>query len=290
MTALVFAALIGSSALMFVLGRRVFVSPGYGALVAVLFALTPLLWHQLQIEPASLYPLPFVVAWLVATGNIERTAGSAVAGAALGLGVYTSYAAMVMMPLYLLLTIAVFAYARAVSLRQLAVCASAFAAAAAPLAFTMLRHPETFRNTVNAYHLYDADRFNVLQGIREMTSWVGLTARSEVYYDYFNPVFLFLNGGVLLLPLVVLVPAGLYRILTEDSRPLARLVLGGFIAAPFAASLSAQPPTARRILFLTPFAAIVATYGVRQLAVLWRRSNSFAGSPRPARLPGRESA
>jgi hypothetical protein len=79
--------------------------------------------------------------------------------------------------------------------------------------------PQLFRDTVTAHHLYDVNRFSVLQGIREMVSWVGLTA----------------------------------------------LVLLGFLTAPFAASLTAEPPVPARILFITPFAAIVAACGVRWL-------------------------
>jgi hypothetical protein len=110
--------------------------------------------------------------------------------------------------------------------------------------------------------------------LREMVSWVGLTARSEVYYDYFNPTFLFLTGRVLLFPLVVLLPIGLYRILIRESTPLARLSLAGFLAAPFAASLTAEPPTPGRILFITAFAAIVSAYGVQHLLLLRKRKVS----------------
>jgi len=173
-----------------------------------------------------------------------------------------------MMPLYLLLTIAVVAPARAVSRSQLGVFVAAFSVAAGPFALLVFRHPDDFRRAVKAHHLYDAGRFNVLQGVHEMVSWVGLTARSEVYYDYFNPAFLFLTGRVLLLPLVVLLPAGIYRILTSQTTPLARLSLAGFLTAPLAASLTAEPPTPGRILFITPFAAIVSTYGVQHLMSL----------------------
>jgi hypothetical protein len=189
-----------------------------------------------------------------------------------------------MMPLYLLLTIAVFAYARAVPLRTLGMVLASFSVAVAPLAVSLARQPERFRNIVNAYHLYDANRFTLRQGIREMTSWVGLTARSEVYYDYFNPAFLFLTGRVLLLPLVVLVPVGLYQIVADETTPMARLSLAGFLAAPFAAALTAQPPTPARMLFVTPFAAIVSAYGLKRL-LAWSGSSFGAGSQRLARSP-----
>jgi hypothetical protein len=129
---------------------------------------------------------------------------------------------------------------------------------------TVVRDPDEFRSLVTAYRLYDAQRFNVLQGVREMTSWVGLTARTEVYYDFFNPAFLFLTGRVLLFPLAILLPLGLWRLITKETSLIARLALLGFFVAPFAASLTAQRPTPGRILFLTPFAAVVAVYGLRK--------------------------
>jgi hypothetical protein len=269
-TALTLLALTASMALLYRLGARIFVSARFGILTAALFALTPLLWRQTEGAPAALAPLPFVIGWLWAVAHIERADAvsfrwAVFAGAVLGVGVYTSRAAVVMMPLYLLLTMAILVHDGTVRLRELGALIGGFVLAVSAAVAQLLRHPEVFRDTVNAYHLYDANRFNVRQGIREMTSWVGLTARSEVYYDYFNPAFLFLTGRVLLWPLVVLVPAGLYQIVAEEATPLARLSLAGFLAAPFAASLTAEAPTPARILFITPFAAIVSAYGVKRL-------------------------
>lgn len=287
MTPLSLAAFTASTVFMYLLGARLFASVRFAVLTAALFAVTPLLWRQAQDAPASLFVLPFVAGWLFAAAHMQSAHSSwwsVIAGGLLGGGVYISNAAAVMMPLYALLTIAVFAHARAVPLRVLALFVAAFAIGAGPLAVSFISHPERFRDTVNAYHLYDANRFNLLQGMREMSSWVGLTTRTEVYYDYFNPAFLFLTGRVLLFPLAVLVPAGLYQIVSDESTPLARLSLVGFLAAPFAASLTAQAPIPGRILFITPFVAIVSAYGVKRL-LSWRLSFSeeswrLARSPR----------
>jgi hypothetical protein len=277
MSVLPILAGLTSVGLMYVLGARMFGSARFGIVTAAIFASTPLIWRQIQDAPASLYPLPFVLGWLLAVAHSENAHApwwAAVAGGLLGLGVYSSNAAAVMMPLYVLLTIAVFAPNRAASPGQLALFVGAFLVAAAPFALSLVRHAEDVRRAITAHHLYDAHRFNVLQGVHEMVSWVGLTARSEMYYDYFNPSFLFLTGRVLLFPCAVLLPAGLYRILTSDSTPLARLALAGFLTAPFAASLTAERPTPGRIVFITTFAAIVSAYGVQQLLSLRKRRAS----------------
>jgi hypothetical protein len=279
MTPLVLAAVIASTGMIYVAGARTVPSGRFGGiLTAGLFALTPLLWMQSRTAPASLAPLPLVAGWLMAVARFRSDRSTwwpAVAGAFLGAGVYTSYASMVMMPLFLLLTIAVAGHARALPVRGIGVMAAAFCVAVSPIAAFLIRHPDVFRDTVNAFHLYDANLFNLRQGVREMASWVGLTARTEVYYDYFNPAFLFLTGRVLLFPMAVLLPLGLFQIAANETTPLARLSMAGFLAAPFAASLTAQAPIPGRILFLIPFAAIVSTYGVKWL-LSWRAERTGA--------------
>jgi 4-amino-4-deoxy-L-arabinose transferase-like glycosyltransferase len=272
-------AALASVAFIYLLGTRTFGSRRLALLAAAFFATTPLLWRQLQVGPSSLYPLPFLTAWLLAMSRVE--AGGALAwpiaaGITAGLGVYASPPAAVMMPVYAALGVAIIAWRPRASLRQAASFAAAFAIAAGPLALYFVTHPEVFERVVTTHRLYDAARFNILQGIREMTSWVGLTARSEVYYDYFNPAFLFLTGGVLLLPLALLLPLGLYRLLDDDS-PLARLYLGGFLLAPFAGALTAERPTPGRIVFIVPFAAIISTYGA------WWLFEKIGGSARRTR-------
>jgi hypothetical protein len=74
----------------------------------------------------------------------------------------------------------------------------------------------------------------------------------------------------------VLVPAGLFQIVSGETTVLARLSLAGFLAAPFAAALTAQAPTPGRMLFVTPYAAIVSAYGVKRM-LSWRRQTSFSG-------------
>jgi hypothetical protein len=268
------AALLASSACLYIVVSRSG-RAWRGVVAAAIFASTPLIWRQYQGAPSTLYVLPVIAAWLAAVAYFQAT-GSPVAlpaaGALLGVGVYTSASAAVMMTVYLLLSVAAVPALRRPPFTALALFVGAFAATAAPFALAMILHPDRFRDIVNTAHLYDANRFNVLQGIREMTSWLGLTARSEVYWDYFNPAFLFLSPAVLLWPLAVLLPLGLYHVVDGEMTPVARLVLGGFLAAPFVASLSAAAPVPSRILWMTPFAAILAAYGLQRLLSIGRAS------------------
>jgi len=239
------------------------VLPGLAAAGAALLA--PLLWTQASALPASLYPLPFVCLWLLAVAqwsSTRRVWWAGVAGAALGAGVYLSVPSIVMMPCYVVLTLGVGLTSRALPRTALMVFLGAFAVAALPLLVGWAMRPEQFREIVNSHHLYDANRYNILQGTREVTSWVGLTARSDVFWDYLNPAFLFVTGRVLAWPLVVLLPVGWYYALVKDSTMLGRLALVGYLAAPLAASLTAEPPLAARIFWIIPFAALLCACAV----------------------------
>ena len=122
---------------------------------------------------------------------------------------------------------------------------------------SLVLHPEDFRSTVNALHLYDANRLNPLQGVRDMASWIGLTARSDVYYDYFNPAFLFITGHVLLWPLAIF----------ELDRPLievARDALVGLLRRPAAGTALALVLLAINVVGLAaglvPFLTLTVAY------------------------------
>ncbi|HEX8030833.1 MAG TPA: hypothetical protein VF491_20315 [Vicinamibacterales bacterium] len=237
--------------------------PGVVAAAAALLA--PLLWAQASTLPAALYPLPLVCAWLTAIGllaSTKRTWWAPVAGVALGAGLYLSAPAIVMMKCYFILTLAIGIPARVFSRQSLTAFIVTFMVIATPLLAGWAMHPEQFREIVNSHHLYDANRYNILQGIREVTSWVGLTARSEVFWDYLNPAFLFVSGRVLGWPVVILLPIGLYYALVKDSTVVGRLALAGYITAPLAASLTAEPPIAARIFWIIPFAALLSACAV----------------------------
>jgi hypothetical protein len=156
--------------------------------------------------------------------------------------------------------------------RSIAGLVVVFALVAAPWALLLREYPAYIHDHVTANRLYDAQRFSVLQGIREMSSWVGLTARSEVFWDYLNPAFLFFSRNglfesltspkVFLTPLVVLIPVGLYHVATRSSSLAKWVLIGGLLTAPIPGALTAQPPIASRFTNAIPFAALLATHGL----------------------------
>lgn len=282
-----------AAGLMYFVGRRLFQSAWYGLLTAVFFALTPAHFLASRFKVESHYPLPFITGWLLCLlcfRDSRRTIWLFAAGATLGFGMYSYHASPVMMPLYLTMTVGLLL---AISDRPLdgvkpaAWAVLGFAILALPFAVFVATHPEYIRGEVNAYSVFDATNLNLYHGFREIVSWVGLTARSEVYYDYFNPSFLFFSGGsslieatqragVFLLPFAIFLPAGVYRLLKHETTPFAWLLIAGFLTAPAAAALVVEAYATRRILPMLPFASIIAAYGVKQLLLSSRQWLRYA--------------
>ena len=72
--------------------------------------------------------------------------------------------------------------------------------------------------------------------------------------------------GVFLLPLAVLLPLGVFALLRRsDPFGFHTLILLAVATAPIAATLKGQPFSVQRVVFMFPFAALVATYGLEWL-------------------------
>jgi 4-amino-4-deoxy-L-arabinose transferase-like glycosyltransferase len=268
--------------LMYFAGRDLFRNRWVGLLTASFLALSPAHFIASRFKVESHYPLPFIAAWIVCLVRFQQTRRSgwlAAAGAALGLGIYTYHASPIMMSVYLVMTIAMVA-ALSPSFRD-AVRASApavavFVLVALPFALFVLRHPELVRDQAGSYGVYDTSRLSLAQGVSEVVSWPGLTARANLYYDYFNPSFLFFSGGssiieatqragVFLWPFAIFLCAGLYRLIGKERTPFGWLLIAGFFTAPLAAAVIIESYATRRILPMVPFAAVIAIYGVKEL-------------------------
>lgn len=266
------AVTIASTMLLAAFAARHFASARSGALAAALFATMPVVWLAARGGAPQVVLLPFILATLFCFDLFyrgEKRAWLLLAGGAAALMLYVHLAGLVMAPVYLAVGALVLLprQDRTVTIGALV---AGFALAASPWAIRWLREPGLLREAINAYGLYDADRFNLLQGMREITSWTGLTVRSEMYWDSFSPAVLFLGAGnfqqsligssVFLLPFAIPLVLGFAAYVLHPRGPVDKLVLGAFVAAPVAAALIAQPSPPRLVL-LAPAAAIIATRG-----------------------------
>ena len=288
--------------LMYLIAQRVFKREPLARLAAVLLALTPAHFIHSRLAMDYLYPVPFVMAWLLCLlVFLERKRrwmlflGTSV----LGIGVYSYIASMILMPVYLLLTLFVI-YQTASRRRPLyTVAIAGFAWPLLLLPAWLFFHPTAIADTAGRYELSDISRLLrpasaqatagstsspgtakkplavVMQELRRAARFSGVTGRISLYWYFFDPSYLFLMGGyanvinstrrvgVFLMPLLVFIPVGLYAVARYRRTPVNLVLALGLASAPLAACLVVPEPYAiDRELELLPFAIVIATFGV----------------------------
>jgi hypothetical protein len=109
-----------------------------------------------------------------------------------------------------------------------------------------------------------------------------------VYWDYFNPAYLFFSGGsnlsmatrrigVLLLPMSVFIGCGLYECWRRRLAAVSVVLLAGFAIAPLPATFAGERYAIQRELVVLPFAALIAALGARLLLEHSVRAVRLAG-------------
>lgn len=261
--------------LIYVLAMRLFPDPLYAALAALMLALSPA--HFIFSRQALDYicPLPFVFGWLLCLVVFLETGRSwllLAAGALLGVGFYSYIAAWVMMPMYVILTVIAQRLSRRGSMGTSVAAAVGFALPLLIVVPWLWSHPEMLRDTIGRYKVYDARHLSPLQGAKDFLNYNNVQERISVYWDYFNPAYLFFAGGsnlttstrkvgVFLLPVSLFLVAGIYDLWRRRS-PIDLVLLAGFALAPVPAVLVDERYAVQRELFVLPFGVLIAVSGV----------------------------
>lgn len=243
----------------FFVARRLFRSTAMGLVAAGMLLLTPIHFIRGRLLLSPLYSIPFILAWLwwLARFEEERTPGKLVVVALwLGLGAYSYLAAVVMMPIYLAVTLAIGYWRLGVAAALKA--AAAFVATLTPMLLWYVTHPERNAQIVSAYQLNASTE-------SPMTRGIGL------YWSFFDPSFLFVSGDASLInstrdagffPMVfaILLPIGLYGTV-RSRQPVPLAIAIGFVTAPLVSIMSGAIEM-NRVMFAIPFGVLVAAYGV----------------------------
>ena len=217
-----------------------------------------------------------------------------IGGLCLGVGFYSYIASWVMMPIYIALSVLVFwrvpfdsrsgsgaspdRSLRATRvLRPLLASIAGFVLPLLVFIPWLWTHPAMLRETFDRYQMSDQEQVSLIQEPQNAFRLDKLAATVSTYWSYFDPSFLFMIGGpsmttstgrigVFLVPLAVLLPLGAFTLLRRpDPYGLHALILLAVVTAPIAATLKGQPFMAQRVLFMLPFAALIATYGLEWL-------------------------
>ena len=248
--------------LTFLLAQRLFQSTAMGLVAGGLLLLTPIHFIRGRMLLSPLYSIPFILVWLWMLWRFTvqpTTARLAACAVVLGLGMYSYLAAVVMMPVYLLVTLGI-------GFRRLGVApviksGVAFVITLLPMLAWYVTHPERNAEIVSAYQL-DASAASPLG------RWVGL------YWSFFDPSFLFVSGdsslinstresGFFPLAFAALIPIGLYG-LVRSMQPVPLAILAGFITAPLVTIISGAVEM-NRVMFAIPFGVLTAAYGAHVL-------------------------
>jgi 4-amino-4-deoxy-L-arabinose transferase-like glycosyltransferase len=264
---------VGNILLVFVVARRLGASRAAAIGASVLLALTPT--HVLHGRFACdyLFPVPFVLAWLILLVDADRTHSTwrlFAAGCVLGLGLYTYIASVVMMPVYLLLTYLMMFLSGTRSVRPYATVTAGFIVPLLPLATYLVAMPQVYAGFTQRYGGANLD---VVNHPRDLFLGDIMAQRWATYRSFFDWSFLFNRAethvmsstyttGVFLKAMKVLIPLGAYQIVRNRRTRFTLLLLAAFFAAPFAASLVPEKQAIDRALILLPMGALIGAFGV----------------------------
>jgi 4-amino-4-deoxy-L-arabinose transferase-like glycosyltransferase len=296
-------ALVGAVdvVLVYCIARKIGVREATALVAAAIVALAPAHVILSRYALDYLYPLPFVLGWLLCLLTYLERAGRErpdhgvrgglpwlfAAATCLGVGFYSYIASVLLMPTYFAITIGVLLAARQPP-RAFGAAAAGFALPLVPFLGWFARHPTAFADTAARYDLYNPETSSLLRAIRWFFGFANVDRLVSSYWSYFNPSFLFFTGdaqlpfstrtaGVFLLGVAVLIPFGIYQAIVRRPSIPTVLVALGFVTAPLAAILVPESPGIFRAAALIPFGALLAALGLEHLWSLPSGASRLAG-------------
>jgi 4-amino-4-deoxy-L-arabinose transferase-like glycosyltransferase len=277
--------------LIYLVAVRLFGDRRWAALSALLLALTPAHFIFSRQALDYLCPLPFVLGWLwcttraVETGSVRLSLAS---GVILGVGFYSYIAAWALMPLLLMLSWLAYGRSGANPTRCSIAAAAGFAVPVLVAIVWLGLHPVMWRDIAGRYNVYDARQPSSPSSVTDWLAYDRIRDRVSVYWDYFNPAYLFFSGGsnlstatrkvgVFLLPISVFLAFGVRETWRRAAQAVGVLLLGGLAVAPLPPTLVGERYAIQRELVVLPFAVLLATAGVIFLLRHPRRAIRAAG-------------
>lgn len=262
---------IASVLLTYTVAGRLFHHERTAVFAAAALLVSPM--HVLQASRGghALFPVAFVLLamWLVVSGP-PRGWRAFAAGLWLGLGVLTHPSAPWLMALAALGVIAATVRNRGFTREPAFLVAGVLLPMGVGWLVWRQPGPDMISALAAHYALYDP-ALNPLQGVRDMSSYFGLSVRSYIYWQYFSPSVLFFAGepvmfesrrvvGALLAPVGVLLITGLCRLVARRGF-LDLLLVAGLCLPPVAAALDPRSVSLSRVMVMLPFAALTAGHG-----------------------------
>jgi len=275
------SALLGGTinvALIFAVGFALFRNPLAAIASASVLALAPANVIISRQALDSVCQLPFILGglWCLAT-YIRRPDPrlALLAGAILGCGIYAYITSTIFMPFYLALFWFISWRATVLDRRAFLLSIAGFALALLPMALWLIAHPEAARSLQMQYNRADPGSATLMQTLASGGAGAALSSTLRIYWSYFDPSFLFVQGGsarnlstgdvgVFLFPVALLAPLGLYHL--RSYRLVRLLVIIGLLAAPLPAVIKGAPYAIQRASSLLIYVSLLSGIGLASLA------------------------
>lgn len=261
-------------ALVFIVARMLFVRMSLALCAALLAMLTPAHWWHAQLGTDAIFPVPFILLWMIAMlrfFRLDSPAMLALAGLSLGAGVYTHPVAPLTMTGLWIATVGALAASRRLSVRGTSMLAAGFAIMLVPAALWFASHPDTYPDTFGRWAVLKAHARFPLEGLRAQINWNTLSNRASLFWGLLDPSFLFFaSAGRITAPFLlcslVLVPLGLIRALALTQPGHRAVLLSAAIVPPLVAATFGRPQDLSMVVMMPAAAALLAATGVDSLA------------------------
>jgi 4-amino-4-deoxy-L-arabinose transferase-like glycosyltransferase len=286
------SALLGGAinvALIFAVALALFRNRPAAVASAAVLALTPanVILSRQALDSVCQPPFILGALWCLATYVRKPDPRLALAaGVILGCGVYAYITSVIFMPFYLALFWFIGWRAGVLDRRAIALSIAGFVAALLPMALWLLAHPDAARSLQMQYNRADPGSATLMQALSGGGLGAALADTIRIYWSYFDPGFLFVQGGnarslstgetgVFLAPVAVLALIGLYDL--RRHRLVQLLLIIGLFASPIPAVIKGAPYAIQRASGLLIFVCLFAGAGLAALAAS-RRGIARAGA------------
>ena len=244
-----------------------------GIFAAVILMFTPAHWSIAQLGTDAILPVPLVLLWLWGSLRFFRfDRGLPVAAAALGLSVYSHAAGPLTAVFLWLLTLIV---ARRRNPQLLLISTLVFGLAWMPAAAWFYRHPADYADTFGRWFVFAAHLRNPIDGLLAFFNLNTLGTRAALYWDFWDPSWLFFRDGNTPAPLLMIaapvIVIGLYRCVKLVSRESAAIVIGALAIVPLAGATFLILHYMTDAAAVLPVLALLAGLGLDQLIALVNR-------------------
>lgn len=265
--------------LIMLLIQRTYKSRALTCLAGFLATTTPALFIHSRLLLDNLYPVPFVLLWLLFLRKfIDEKKGFALflSGLSLGIGIHSYHAPKIMMPIYFVASVIALVPEIRKNIKFYSLFLIGFTLPIMTFIPWLIIHPDTLQNQVQYIGGGDEtiDIARGIWGVLDISRLSNVVAPS--FFTYFSPKILFTTGdsslihsthkaGAFLLPILILAVFGILEVIFQQKDRLSKLILFGFLTYPLAPAIVNQSQRISRGLVVIPFLVLLATYGASYL-------------------------